>query len=112
MEVSMLDKVTKETFQPYVKQFFALDLDGQGSVPLQLIDVLSHQVHSGHRRAAPDGATLRQEGFTLTFCGPRQPALPQRMYNLEHESIGKLEMIFLVPVAEDGNGRYYEAVFN
>lgn len=108
----MLDKVTKENFEPYVNQTFDLDLDGQGHVPLQLISVTPHNTHPGYRRAAPEGAILRQEGFTLTFCGPRQPALPQRMYNLEHESYGKLEMVFLVPVGEDGHGRIYEAVFN
>lgn len=108
----MLDKVTKETFEPYVNQFFNLDLEGQGSVPLQLTSVAPHQTHPSYRRVAPEGAVLRQEGFTLTFHGPHQPALPQRSYNLEHEMIGKLEMLFLVPVGEDGNGRYYEAVFN
>ncbi len=108
----MLDKMTKDSFEPYVNQIFNLDLDGQGFVALQLASVVSHPAYSGHRRTAPEGATLRQEGFTLTFRGPTQPALPQRMYNLEHESIGKLDMIFLVPVGEDGYGRMYEAVFN
>ncbi len=108
----MLDKVTKETFEPFVNQTFALDLDGQGSVPLQLRSVTAHQTHPGYRREVPAGATLRQEGFTLTFCGPHHPALPQRMYSLEHKVMGKLEMMFLVPVGEDENGRYYEAVFN
>ncbi|GIK55729.1 MAG: hypothetical protein HND44_13220 [Chloroflexi bacterium] len=108
----MLDKMTKDSFEPYVNQIFNLDLDGQGLVPLQLTSVVSHPAYSGYQRAAPEGATLRQEGFTLTFRGPTRPALPQRMYNLAHESIGKLDMIFLVPVGEDGHGRIYEAVFN
>lgn len=108
----MLDKVTKESFEPYLNQIFDLDFDGQGHIPLQLMNVTSHQTHAGYQRAAPEGAILRQVGFTLTFYGPRQPALPQRMYDLEHETFGKLEMLFLVPVGEDGNGRYYEAVFN
>ncbi|NJN54353.1 MAG: hypothetical protein HC804_06095 [Anaerolineae bacterium] len=108
----MLDKVTKESFEPYLNQIFNLNLDDQGNIPLQLMSVTPHQTHTGYQRAAPTGATLRQAGFTLTFCGPRQPALTQRMYDLEHETFGKLEMLFLVPVSEDGNGRYYEAVFN
>ncbi len=108
----MLDKLTKESFEPHVNQIFNLDLDGQGFVPLQLTSVTAHPAYAGYQRAAPQGAALRQEGFTLTFRGPTQPALPQRMYNLEHESMGKLEMLFLVPVGEDGNGRTYEAVFN
>ncbi|MCL4262375.1 MAG: hypothetical protein KJ069_04140 [Anaerolineae bacterium] len=108
----MLDKVTKESFEPYINQIFSLDLDGQGLVPLQLTSVVSHPAYPGYQRAAPEGATLRQEGFTLSFRGPTHPALPQRMYNLEHETMGKVEMLFLVPVGEDGHGRTYEAVFN
>jgi len=108
----MLDKVSKETFEPYVNQIFGLVIDAQGTIPLQLLSVTPHPTHPGYQRSAPEGAALRQEGFTLTFCGPNRPALPQRMYDLEHESLGKLEMMFLVPVGEDGHGRYYEAVFN
>ena len=108
----MLDKVTKETFEPYLNQFFTLDLDVQSSVPLQLMDVMAHQADPNYQRKAPEGAVIRREGFTLTFCGPRQPALSQGTYYLEHEVLGKLELMFLVPVGEDGNGRYYEAVFN
>ncbi|HRQ41050.1 MAG TPA: hypothetical protein PLD25_24300 [Chloroflexota bacterium] len=108
----MLDKLTKESFAPHVNQIFNLDLDGQGFVPLQLTSVTAHPAYPGSQRAALQGAVLRQEGFTLTFHGPSRPALPQRMYNLEHDTMGKLEMLFLVPVGEDGHGRTYEAVFN
>lgn len=57
-----------------------------------------------------DGSALR-ESFSLVFRGPLQPVLPQRIYRLEHEGLGTLE-IFLVPVGPDKDGMRYEAVFN
>jgi hypothetical protein len=37
--------------------------------------------------------------------------LPQRVYTLEHDSMGAFEL-FLVPVARDEKSFRYEAVFN
>jgi hypothetical protein len=108
----MLDKLKKEMFEPLINQLFLLDLDGHGKMQLQLTSVTSHATETSYFRTAPEGSDLRQEGFTLLFRAPNRPALPQRIYSLEHETLGKMEMIFLVPVAEDENGRYYEAVFN
>lgn len=108
----MLDKVTKETFLPLVEQTFVLDLDGNGSVPLQLTTVVSHPEPPGSQRVAAPGTTLRQEGFSLTFRGPRRPALPQRMYRLDHETLGTIDALFLVPIGENEYGRTYEAIFN
>jgi hypothetical protein len=36
--------------------------------------------------------------------------LPQRIYRLEHEQMGPLEL-FIVPVGPDGDGLGYEAIF-
>jgi hypothetical protein len=44
--------------------------------------------------------------FSLVFHGGPQPPLPQRIYRVEHDSVGALE-IFLVPIGPDR----YEAVF-
>ena len=51
-----------------------------------------------------------RRGITLTFRGPREVPLEQSMFPLEHGEVGRQE-IFLVPVGEDEDGRYYEAVF-
>jgi hypothetical protein len=53
----------------------------------------------------------RLENFSLLFRGPMAPVLPQRIYRLDHNSLGRLE-IFLVPLGPDGEGMQYEAVFN
>jgi hypothetical protein len=44
--------------------------------------------------------------FSLIFRGGPDPPLPQRIYRVEHDELGALE-IFLVPIAADR----YEAVF-
>jgi hypothetical protein len=44
--------------------------------------------------------------FSLVFRGGPTPPLPQRIYRVEHDLLGAIE-IFLVPIAADS----YEAVF-
>jgi hypothetical protein len=53
----------------------------------------------------------RREPFSLLFHGPKSFYVPQKIYPLEHEAIGTLE-IFLVPVGPDERGMRYEAIFN
>jgi hypothetical protein len=52
----------------------------------------------------------RPEPFALALVGPA--GLAQGVYELDHQSLGRLD-IFLVPIAlgPDGSGRY-EAIFN
>jgi len=45
--------------------------------------------------------------FSLIFQGGPNPPLPQRIYAVEHDELGVIE-IFLVPIAADR----YEAVFS
>ncbi len=52
-----------------------------------------------------------QERFSLIFSGDKDKFLPQQLYELEHEKLGK-SAIFLVPVGVDDNNAKYEAVFN
>jgi hypothetical protein len=51
-----------------------------------------------------------RKSFSVTFRGPRDKPLGQGIVQLEHGEVGRHE-IFLVPIAEDADGRYYEAVF-
>ena len=48
--------------------------------------------------------------FVATFRGPQEPRLPQRIYRLDHDGLGTLEL-FLVPVGRDAQGVRYEAIF-
>lgn len=96
----MLDTLTREKFEPLKGQPFQLSLDDGRQLPLELTGVMG----TGLKGLAS------REQFSLHFRGPHMPALPQRIYRLEHAQLGTLE-IFLVPIGRDGGGMTYEAVF-
>jgi hypothetical protein len=91
-----------ENFAAVAKQFFDLAL-GESSVPLTLVEVqpLPVNPYPGMMRAP----------FSLLFRTASQVVLPQKLYNLKNDKLGRLE-IFLVPVARDREGVLYQAVFN
>jgi hypothetical protein len=96
----MLDKVTKETFEPVKGGVFELSLGEGQTVPLELAAVLGTGLQG----------LANREQFSLHFRGPASPALSQRIYRLSHPQLGTLE-IFLVPIGRDPGGMTYEAVF-
>ena len=97
-----LDTATVEEFGPLVGDRFALDAGEEGNVELELTAAVPS------RNPAPEGA---RHPFTLTFVGPSEPLLPQRIYRLGHPDLGALE-IFIVPIGRDEAGTTYEAVFS
>ncbi len=107
-----LEKLSFTVCQPWLNTPFNLVLSPEVTLQLTLIDV---QKSTSYRESLPvwrDRQALRKEPFSLVFRGPIEPVLNQGMYSLYHEQIGTIENIFLVPIDADGNGRYYEAVFN
>ena len=58
-----------------------------------------------------DGSKGRHISFSLQFRGPQQPMLPQRIYALEHDALGRFDL-FIVPIERDAQGLKYQAVFN
>ncbi len=98
----MLGKLTPADFAKCLNQTFNLRLESSTLV-LELITV--DELGTG----APGGG--RRQPFSLTFRGPEEPVLPQRVYALEHATMGRLE-IFLVPIGPDQAGMCYQAVFN
>jgi hypothetical protein len=98
MEVSLL---TATHFQPHVGSRFRLCADDVLDVELFEVDEV------GGRAGAPEAA---RAPFSIVFLGPREPVLPQRIYRLEHEQLGTLDL-FLVPIGRDDAGVRYEAVF-
>lgn len=53
----------------------------------------------------------QQEEFTLEFRGPLDQFLGQGVRDFTHEQMGQFEL-FIVPIRQDEQGFYYEAVFN
>ncbi|HEY1128140.1 MAG TPA: hypothetical protein VGF12_01940 [Roseateles sp.] len=92
--------LTLACFEPLVGSEFSLRLDDAAELPARLIEA---------RAGLGAGAAGRQP-FCLTFQAPADPALPQRIYRLEHPQLDAMDL-FLVPVARSAAGLHYEAVF-
>lgn len=98
-----LDKLTGADFLPHLNQPFIIYLDGGAPYPLELLSVteLGEAYTPAGRRP-----------FSLLFSNPRKDAyLAQRIYRLEREGLGTLDM-FLVPLGSDKDGMRYEAIFS
>jgi hypothetical protein len=102
----MLDQLTHAKFATLVGQRFRLHVNDAKIVEVELIEVVQLPTHAGR-----GAAEAKRSPFSLVFRGPREFVLPQRIYPVEQESLGKAE-IFLVPIGPDEIGQRYEAVFN
>jgi hypothetical protein len=90
-----LETLTAADFEPLRGDRFRIAPDDAPPFEAELIEVTEIPREPGGR--AP---------FSLVFQGGPNPSLPQRIYRVEHERLGVIE-IFLVPIAADR----YEAVF-
>ena len=101
----MLDALTVDAFAPSVGEVFVLDDHRGGRLDLELCE--ARTIDAGAPASGADGT---RAPFSLLFRGPTEPVLPQRIYRLEHQAVGALD-IFIVPVARDASGVHYEAIF-
>jgi hypothetical protein len=93
--VTDLERLTTADFAPLLHQRFRVDPGDQPPFEVELVQIAEIPRDPGGR--AP---------FSLEFAGGPSPPLPQRIYRVEHDTLGTLE-IFLVPIAADR----YQAVF-
>lgn len=61
-------------------------------------------------RVRPEGADPELQ-FALLFAGPAERPLEQQTLRLLHPALGDV-VLFVVPVAEHGGVRHYEAIVN
>jgi hypothetical protein len=94
-----LEDLTAAHFVPLLHERFRIDAQDHAPFDVELVDV-SESGTPGSARAQ----------FSLTFRGGASPPVPQRIYCLEHEQMGRLDL-FLVPIGPDADGQRYEAVF-
>lgn len=94
-----MPELTKDFFAARSGQVFGVALGDGRSLDVEL-------VHLRDGRSGP-----RQAAWAVEFRGPRTPYLPQGNYVLSQPEVGTFEL-FLVPVGQDGQGCYYESVFN
>ena len=94
----MIETFTERTFLDHLNTTFRVFADASAPVAVELVKVTSLS-SPGHVQ------------FSIQFQGPANLFLPQRIYTLEHATLGKFDL-FLVPVGKNSNGFEYEAVFN
>jgi hypothetical protein len=97
--VSDLEALTASDFAPLLHSRFRVAADDSESFDAELIEI-SEGAAGGPRRAQ----------FSLVFRGGPSPPLPQRIFRVDHDELGALD-IFLVPLGPDAVGQRYEAVF-
>ena len=95
MEASL----THEEFSKNVTTKFKVEAAENTHVELDLVGISELKVYP------------RQEEFALEFRGPLNVYLGQGIRNFSHEQMGQFEL-FIVPVKQDEQGFYYEAIFN
>ncbi len=92
-----------EDFADKVGQTFTIGFSDAPAVVLSLAEAeLLKGRHSPVKGRQP---------YSLIFVGQSEQMLPQRMYWLEHATLGQIEL-FLVPVGKDARGFQYQSLFN
>ena len=95
MEASL----THEEFSKNANTKFQVEVDERTQVELDLIAISELKIYP------------QQEEFTIVFRGPLDSFLGQGARNFMHDQMGRFEL-FIVPIRQDAQGFYYEAVFN
>jgi hypothetical protein len=95
----MEPSLTHEEFSQHAHTEFKVVVDENTSVPLELTEVSELKLYP------------QQEEFTLEFRGPSNMFLGQGVRNFTHDKMGQFEL-FIVPVKQDAQGFYYQAIFN
>jgi hypothetical protein len=97
----MLETLTLDAFSPLLGESFQVHVEAGQTVAFELVEA----------RALPASGPRPHPPFVLTFKGPAQFVLPQRIYRFEHQAVGAHE-IFIVPIGPGQGGMLYEVIFN
>lgn len=98
-----MDALSLADFAPYLKQLFHIRLGSEETYSLELVEAAE--------LGSPPTPGLRKP-FSLIFTNPDKTSyLPQRIYCLEHEKLGSLD-VFIVPLGPDASGMRYQVIFN
>ncbi len=95
----MTEHLTKTGLAENLHTQFRLCLDSIQTSQLELVSLNDTRTAPGY------------ESFALVFRGEINDRLNQGTYRFVHATLGTFDL-FIVPVAQDQTGRYYEAVFN
>jgi len=95
----MSQTLTHETFVKHLGHKFQVQVERDNAIDLELTQVSELE------------QSPRHEQFTIVFRGPNEAFLGQGTQQIVNEEMGHFD-IFLVPISQDDQGYYYEAVFN
>lgn len=90
-------------FKNRVQESFQVDAGDAGTAQAELVEAEATET----ARKIPEG---ERKPFSLLFKIPKEVAIGQQICRVEHGEVGSHDL-FLVPVEEDDDSRYYEAVF-
>lgn len=95
----MSESLTHKAFTQHLGTIFQVPIEAGKSVELTLIEASELKTPRG------------QEEFSILFRGPGEVFLGQGTFVIEHEQMGQF-YLFVVPIKQDEQGYYYQAVFN
>lgn len=95
----MDDSLTQEAFAKSVNTQFHVSGEDASQVELELTEVSELTQQKAH------------DQFAVVFRGPLNAFMGQGMRSFDHDKLGRFEL-FIVPIRQDSDGFYYEAVFN
>ena len=100
----MLDKLTSQDFERYLHDPFCIFSESSLLLEVELVSVTE--------LGEPPQEEDKRHAFSLVFRSPLGDSyLPQQIYTLEHQALGKMDL-FLVPIGPDPVGMCYEVIFN
>lgn len=96
--------------QPLLDDPFVLHVDSTQALDIKLVEVAAIKTNKQFSWQKQD-KPIEKEPFTLVFRTPPDFDAVQKTYEISHYQLGDLGMIFLVPITQDDEGLYFEAVF-
>lgn len=109
----MLNKLSFDMMSPLLNDAFLLHLTPEQTVEIQLVEVTKRKKHKRPVYSwQQEESTTQRDPFSLVFRLPSAIGPRQKTYTISHAQLGLLGDIFLVPIAQDKDGLYFEAVFN
>jgi hypothetical protein len=103
----MLDKLTIDMFAARLGETFRLQVEPERVLELELVQVTPLKVRTARGPEVPRA----REPFSIVFRGPTSAVAQQRIYPLEHDTMGTHEL-FIVPIGPGQGGMLYEAIFS
>ncbi|MGO9777959.1 MAG: DUF6916 family protein [Terracidiphilus sp.] len=109
--IAALDGISRQDFEPYIGERFAISQPGRSLGKLTLIEVRDlTSTSTGANSSKTNAAAQALTGFALRFQGSGG-TLPQGTYIFSQSYLGEFPL-FLVPAGPDVQQRTYTAIFN